>query len=387
MRWYYLGKALKPLGVDVEIVSSASFHKYLAPPKVEDALHTQKIDDIVYHWLKTKPYSSRGVRQVINQIEFVLGCYRFRHELCARKPNLVIASSPHPLVSFPAVSIARKVGADFFFEVRDLWPQILIELGRFSRWHPYIIALRVAERYGVKYAKKIISVKPGDYKYFKHEYKVPPENFCYIPNGFLPDQKSTIAPGTIQDLRRRYSFILGYVGALSSYYSLEHMIHLANIFKTNDNVGFVIIGKGDRKAELKKMIANFDLVNCHLIGPVAKTEVPACLELFDACYVGLEELAIHRYGISCNKIYEYMYAGKPIIGSYVCGYDPVVRAGCGVTARPGDYRTLVKYIKRLIDNEEIGQKNGECGKSYFNANHNFCKVAEIIVDQFFYENN
>ena len=69
MRWYYLGLALKPLGVDVEIVSSSSFQKYISPPRVETALETCKVGPLTYHWIRTRPYRVRGVAQVINQIE------------------------------------------------------------------------------------------------------------------------------------------------------------------------------------------------------------------------------------------------------------------------------------------------------------------------------
>jgi glycosyltransferase involved in cell wall biosynthesis len=378
-RWYYLGQALKPLGVNVEIVSSSNFHKYIKPPTITSPFVKQNIDGLNYHWVRTRPYSSRGINQVFNQIDYVLGCYRFQKMLCDQKPDVVIASSPHPLVNFPAASIARKTGADLIFEVRDLWPEVLLQMGNFNKWHPYILMLKYAEKYGVKRARKIISVKPGDIEYFKKEYNISDEQFCYIPNGFLPDNKTSSSPEIIKSIREQYSFLVGYVGALSVYYGLEHLIELARRFNSHKEVGFVIVGKGDLESSLMKKIQKNNLTNCHLVGAFPKKQATSCLEHFDACYVGLQDLAVHEYGISCNKIYEYMYAGKPILGSYVAGYDPVAEAQCGITAPPGDYDSLFEGLNILIMDKKLRHLYGTRAKKYFEDNHNFNVVAKKFV--------
>lgn len=381
MRWYYLGQALKPLGVNVEIVSSSNFHKYIEPPTITGPFARQNIDGLNYHWIRTRPYSSRGIKQVFNQIDYILGCYRFQKMLCDQKPDVVIASSPHPLVNFPAASIARKTGADFIFEVRDLWPEILLELGKFDKWHPYILMLRFAEKYGVKRARKIISVKQGDLEYFKKVYSVSDGQFSYIPNGFLPDNNQFSSPEILSKIRVRYRFLVGYVGAISAYYGLKHFVELAKRFKEDKDVGFIIIGKGDGEQRLMENIQKNNLNHCHLLGAFSKHLIPACIEQFDICYVGLQDLAVHQYGISCNKIYEYMYAGKPIIGSYVAGHDPIAQAQCGITAPPGDYDTLTNGLRCLIRDGELRQLYGERARKYFEDNHNFQVVAKKFVQE------
>jgi glycosyltransferase involved in cell wall biosynthesis len=252
---------------------------------------------------------------------------------------------------------------------------------RFNSWHPYILMLKYAEKCGVKRSRKIISVKPGDIDYFKKEYNIPDEQFCYIPNGFLPDNKTSSSPEIIIRIREHYSFLVGYVGALSSYYGLEHLIELAKRFKTHKEVGFVIVGKGDLESKLMEKIQKNNLTNCHLVGAFPRKQATSCLEHFDACYVGLQDLAVHEYGISCNKIYEYMHAGRPILGSYVAGYDPVAEAECGITARPGDYDSLYEGLCLLIRNKNLRYLFGERAKKYFEDNHNFDVVARKFVQE------
>ncbi len=377
MRWYYMGLALMPLGVEVEIVSSSFFHKYLSPPNIRRRLETERVDGLIYHWVKTQPYRSRGPAQVRNQLEFVYGCYRAATALKARRPDVVIASSPHPLVNFPAAAIARRAGASFMFEVRDLWPSILLELGRFSRYHPYIALLSAAERYGASRADRVISVKPGDSEYFARRYGVPPARFSYIPNGFLPHSAKSHAPPAVSLLRRQYRLLVGYVGALSIYYDLDQFLKLARQFRNRSEVGFVLVGTGARERHLAEKAA--ELENVHMVGPVPKAAVPACLDLFDVCYAGLADLAVHRYGISCNKIYEYMHAGKPIIGSYSTGHDPVSMARCGIIAAPGDNKAMGDGLSMLLDDRELREACGRRAREYFDAYHDFRVVAKDVV--------
>ncbi len=385
MRWYYLGQALRSHGIEVEIVSSSSFHKYTSPPKVHRRFETQEVNGMKYHWLKTRAYRHRGLTQVLNQFEFVVRCYQAVSILTVRKPDVVIASSPHPLVNFPARFIARKAGARFFFEVRDLWPEVLLELGNFGRWHPYIIMLKAAERYGVRHAERVFSVKPGDGDYFAREYGLPKERFNYVPNGFLPGESGAAAPEKIDRLRGRYTFLLGYVGALSAYYRLENLLELAQQFQHRGDVGFVVVGKGELEETLRIKAEKVGLKNCHVVGAVPKSEVFATLECFDACYVGLADLAVHEYGISCNKLYEYMYASKPIIGSYRAGYDPVTSASCGFVAPPGHYESLVQGIESLIADPDMKAKMGLKAREYFKEHHDFEIVGRRVKSLLFPE--
>ena len=80
-----------------------------------------------------------------------------------------------------------------------------------------------------------------------------------------------------------------------------------------------------------------------------------------------------------------MHAGKPILGSYTTGHDPVKEAACGVTARPGDYSPLVDAIKALLANDELREKYSQRARAYFDANHDFRVVARSLVRCIFKE--
>ena len=380
-RWYYLFRAFldSEQPVEANIVSSSNFHKYLKPPLISEGYDAQLIDGIRYHWIKTKPYKKRGIGQIWNQFQFVFGCWKFRHKIEKIRPDVIIASSPHPFVVFPAYHLSRALSVPLIYEVRDLWPQVLIELGGYSRWHPYIYLLGLAEKFAVRHSQLIFSVKPGDFEYFCDHYGLDNSKFRYLPNGFFPIAEDVTAPDrSFQYLRDKYKFLIVYVGAVSAYYQLDKLILLADMLSDHPEIGVVVMGSGDYSNALEQAAKEKMLRNFYLLGPIPKSKVMAVLKNADACYVGLADLPVNRYGISCNKIYEYMFAGKPIIGHYKVGYDPVRAAGCGVTAASGDERLLVKEILKWLRDPALARSLGNRGKEYFDQHHNFKEVVKKL---------
>lgn len=380
-RWYYLASALRPRGYNAEIVSSSFFHKYINPPEVSKTVHTQTIGGVLYHFVRTMSYKGRGLGQILNQLHFTLKCLVNWKVFAERQPQVVVASSPHPFVVLPALLLSRRTGARFVYEVRDLWPDVLMELGGYSRFHPYIVALGLVERLAVRCADRLVSVKPGDGDYFSEKYGTPESLFSYVPNGFLPGDEETPPPAELLELRNRYAMLVVFVGAVSAAYRLKDLADLAERVLQSRDVGFVIIGKGDRLAQLEADGKARGLQNLHFLGGIARTSVGPSLMLADICYIGV--VSNHRYGISSNKIYEYMAAGKPILASYRTAHDPVVAAKCGIVCEPGDIDSLTAALGELMDNPEACKAYGENAKRYFERNHDFRAVASRAIPALF----
>ena len=53
--------------------------------------------------------------------------------------------------------------------------------------------------------------------------------------------------------------------------------------------------------------------NVEFLPAVKRDEVPELLAQFDALYVGLQRQPLFRFGVSPNKLMDYMMAGKPVI--------------------------------------------------------------------------
>ena len=92
--------------------------------------------------------------------------------------------------------------------------------------------------------------------------------------------------------------------------------------------------------------------------------------------MGLKDIAANRFGISCNKLFDYMAAAKPVLASYHTDYDPVEASNCGITVAPGDARAIADAILWMHAHSADALEMGRRGRSYFDAEHDFRRIAE-----------
>jgi len=374
MRWYYLGRALQEKDAHVGIVSSSFFHKYFNQPFVPSLTKKEVIDGVSYHWIKTNKYSGRFF-QVLNQIFFsVMAFFLLPGIVRAGNYDVVVASSPHPLIVYAAKRCSKVVNIPWIYEVRDLWPLVIQQLSGASDKNPYIRLLSFTERYAVRNADSVVSVKPGDGEYFHEQYGLPASRFYYVPNGFFPSPGSQNSEHKPQD-----DFVVGYVGALSTYYCIDDLIEAAKELSGERGIRFRVVGGGEDYGRLKELVSYYGLSNVSFSGKVTRAQVSKELSMFDVCYVGLKNVDANLYGISCNKIFEYMYASKPIISNYRSNYDPVKMASCGVSVFPGSSSEIAEAVRNMRENPSIAAEMGKKGREYFDANHDFRLISDVYM--------
>ena len=145
------------------------------------------------------------------------------------KPDLIIASSPQILVSFCGLIIAKVFKKPFIFEVRDLWPQVLIDLGGQDPKNIFIRALSFIEYLLYREADSVIVLAKGSKKYVRAKGA---KNIVWLPNG--PDlKKFKNISNYINSENFNYAnpFILIYAGAHGKANDLENVIKVSKYFK------------------------------------------------------------------------------------------------------------------------------------------------------------
>ncbi len=377
LRWYYLGQRLRELGCEVTLVGSSYFHKYIEQPAGKGLLDEVSIDSLRYLFLRNIRYKGL-IGRLLNQMLYPFMAllwvlFQGKHE----NADIVVASSPPPFCIFAARKLAKKTNAALIYEVRDLWPMVIQELSNASSNNPYIRLLWATEKYAVKHSDLVVSVKPGDGDYFYKTYGLPPERFSWQANGFLP-QEQDIAPA---ELSADTELIIGYVGAMSAYYGLDELLEAAALLKDDTGIRFVLVGGGEDLKRLTSVKERLGLDNVEFIGRVPKVDVPKYLNAFDICYVGLQDVKANQHGISCNKLFEYMHASKPIIGSYRTRFDPIEEARCGVTVVPGSPEQIVAAIRELATDSRKRLLLGKNARAYFNDNHDFAVIGERYLEK------
>jgi glycosyltransferase involved in cell wall biosynthesis len=213
-RHYYLAQHFSRMGLRPAIVC-ASFHHLLT--KLPEG-KTADVDGIPYVWIKTRRYERNDAKRALNMVDFSTRLL-FARLGQLPKPNVVIASSPHPFVAFNGYRIARRYGAKFIFEVRDLWPLTLLEIGGHSPRHPFIRAMAWAERLGYERCDHAVSLSAGTRDYMV-AYGLDERKFVNIPNGMdLPAEGANVEPlpeehrRVIENLRGHGTLIVLYSGS------------------------------------------------------------------------------------------------------------------------------------------------------------------------------
>lgn len=385
-RIYQFSYEFKKQGHEVMIVAASYSHVRHTNPKVKGVLSSEIIDGIVYKWIRTPSYKGNGMGRVFHMLMYNLRLWLYAKKIAKEfKPDVVIASGVSPLDFFGCYRIARKSGAKIYLEVGDLWPLSPIELGGYSKNHPFIRFMQYAEDFSYKHTDQVISLLPYAKKYMESHGLVQGK-FNYIPNGvLLSDWNKRILLSSnhknlLEGLRRSGFFIVGYTGAHGQANSLKAIIDAVHSLK-DEKVVLVLVGSGTEKTSLVEYVERYNISNTYFLPPIRKEEIPECLRLMDVLYIGLQKQSLFRFGISPNKMFDYMMAQKPIIQAIDAGNNIVKEANCGIYAEPENVEEISLAILKLrkLPREEL-EKLGKNGYDYVTKKHSYDTLTRQFLD-------
>jgi glycosyltransferase involved in cell wall biosynthesis len=386
-RPFHLSREWVRLGHQVTIVGASFSHLRNQQPNIVGNFTQEEIEGINYVWVKTPGYQGNNIGRVKNILSFIWQLLRFRQKLVKLSdPHIVIASSTYPLDIYPAFSIAKKSRAKLIFEVHDLWPLSPIELGGMSPLHPYIMVTQWAENFAYRVSDKVVSILPETESYMQ-EHGMVPSKFAYIPNGIdvvewgnnnetlLEEHKETLAR-----IKQAGHFVIGYAGAHGLANSLGTLIE-ASAFIRNHPVSFVLVGEGPEKKSLQKKVKEYKLTNVIFLPPVKRTSIPVLLAMTDALFIGWKKKPLYRFGVSPNKLVDYMMASKPIIHAIEAGNDIVAESGCGISLPPESPSAVADAIIELMNMPSIEREiMGARGREYIMTNHDYRILAQRFIE-------
>lgn len=387
-RPYYLAREWVRMGHDVHIIASARSHIRRNQPDLAGQVRLDEtIDGIRYTWFKTSTYSGNGLARVCNMVSFVGRLGLESKQISASfKPDVVIASSTYPMDIWPAARIARMAGAKLIFEIHDLWPLTPMELGGMSRWHPFIMLLQAAEDYAYRHANRVVSMLPKVRVHVESR-GMASSKLHIVPNGIDPGEWSGETPplhasanNMLATLREQGRAIIGYAGTHGISNALDTFLHAAKIMQ-DEKVVFVLVGDGPEKVRLQQRVAVEQLKNVCFLDPIPKAQVPALLGMFDVAYIGWRRQPLYRFGISPNKLMDYMMAARPVLHAVEAGNDAVSEARCGFTVVPEDPTESARGIRRLValsadEREAMGQR----GKKFVLDNLTYPILAQRFLN-------
>jgi glycosyltransferase involved in cell wall biosynthesis len=381
-RPYYLAREWIKQGNTVTIVAATQSHIRTHNPEFKEQVTEEYIDGIKYLWIRTRSYAGNGMGRVLNMLEYIRGVYAIMPRLINENPDVVIASSTYPLDNYPAYKLANKTKAKYVYEVHDLWPLSPMELGGYSKYHPFILLMQRAENFAYKHVDKVVSILPCA-KQHMVDHGLREDKFVHIPNGISVDEKSNgeCIHEDIQNCIPSDKFIVGYTGTFGLANSLHTLFAAASIIqKTYPEILFILVGKGPEEEKLIELKKKLVLDNLIIVGAVPHEQIQSVIACFDVCIIAWNKHPLYRFGISPNKIFDYMYAGKPIVQAGEAGNIIITDAECGITVEPENSQAIAECIIRLFDMTK-GEREiiGENGRKYVLKNHSYENLARVYL--------
>ena len=156
-------------------------------------------------------------------------------------------------------------------------------------------------------------------------------------------------------------------------------MEVAKKLKEKKDIYFRIVGEGAEKEKLKVFVKENKLSNVSIENSVPKNEVTNILQNSDVLFLSLKDNPLYKFGISLNKLFDYMASGRVVVFAGNSKNNPIKDANAGYSISPDDVEDLQKTILEIYNlSQEKRDKIGQKIRKYAEDNYSI----EILVDKF-----
>lgn len=309
-----------------------------------EALWTVKMAEeinVPFVYVKTRPYQGNGMDRVLNMIDFYRQVKKAAKQYAEQygKPDIILASSVHPLTLVAGIQLAKYYHVKCICEVRDLWPEAIVAYSKKIKKNSLPARIMYAgEKWIYTKADAVIFTQEGGPDYVcehgwdrRHGGPIANEKLYHINNGVDLegfDANLENYPYSDKDLDDPDLFKVVYTGSVRRINNLGLIVEAAKLV-TDPKIKFLVFGNGDELESLKKRVAEEALDNIVFKGRVDKYYIPSIVSKADLNLVHWEMSPLLRVGESYNKAFEYFAAGKPVFYTIRPGYSIVEKYRCG----------------------------------------------------------
>ena len=388
-RIYYLARELARMGHEVTLVA-ARCHHLLREGVDTDALPAEEmIDGFRFVRIDVPRYGhANDKRRILAWFAFAWKLPGLRRRP-GETPDTILYSSPDLVGYLGAERLARACGARLVFEVRDIWPLTLVEIGGYSPRHPFIRFLQWVEDRAYARADRVVSNLEGAVEHMAAR-GMDRNKFTWVANGISLDEVESPAPldeVTVAALPKN-KFVVGYTGTVGTANALNMVISAAYLLRTEEDIHFLIVGEGRDKHNLQQRTKSMNSSNITFINRIPKNQIQSMLKKFDVCVLSTIDTSLYRFGVSPNKIFDYLYSGKPVITAYSGKYDIVKRHNAGLQVPAGDPEAFARAVKKLRD---VGTRErstmGKNGKDAILCQYTYSVLAKRLEEICFDKTN
>lgn len=397
-RHFELGKKFKMQGNKVVVIASAVNCPHSISENADFSLE-QIEEGFYYVWLRVKPEEVRGsVQRILSMFSYVCLLKKHVHQLIGRygKPDVVIASSVHPLVWEAAYYLKKKYLTKFICEIRDIWPVSIIEHMKVSKYHPVVIFFDIINRRAFRRCDALVATAKKVDQYIKDRYQKDVTPYYWIPNGYSTDDELPALPDTItKELAPLFEYMdshwcMTYTGSVTKSEGVEYLVHAFREFQKQCDfeISLVIVGDGNCKKQVEELVKSQKILNVYMQGNVERKYIPYILRKSKIC-VSTPRITYNtgKYGLSMNKLCDYLWSGRPVLFAY--DYFNVVKdADAGICVSANDIQQFINALRELYCmSEDERNRMGESGRKeilrcydYNVLSKQYLQIIEEIVN-------
>ena len=282
----------------------------------------------------------------------------------ADRPDVVVATSPQFFVGIAGVMIAWLHRRPFVLEVRDLWPDSIVQLGQLRNAR-IVSALEAVERWLYRRAAGIVV---NTRAFIDHIVArgIPRDRIELVYNGI--DAELFSPRPRDEALLRRHGleqrFLVAYVGTLGLAHGLVTVLDAAERLREEPDLAVLFIGDGADRARLEQEVARRELANVHFLGLLPRAEIPAWLASIDCLLVMLRDLPVFETVIP-SKVFEFCAQERPIVVAARGEIRRLVEeAKAGLAIDPEDPAQLAAAILEVRRRPEEAAERARAGREW-----------------------
>ena len=376
-RVYEMSREWVRLGHDVTVLTTFPNHPTgVIPPEYRgEWTRSEVVNGIRVVRVPIYVAANKGVlRRALNYISFGASASLVGPFLTDR-PDVVVATSPQFLAALAGWWLSVVKWRPFVFEVRDIWPRSIVEVGAMKAGSLPVRLLEMLERFLYRRADRIVAVTHSFVDDISSK-GVMREKVSVVTNGV---DLELFQPGDRAAARRALGlpegFLATYVGTHGMAHGLDTVLDAARRVQDR-GIRILLVGEGAEKAALKSRAAAEGISNVDFWDQQPRDRVAEIIAATDVCLVVLRDKPLFRTVIP-SKIFEFMGAARPMLTTVDGESRRIVEdAGAGVFCPPERPEELAEALVQMAADPDRLVEMGRSGRRHVEAHYSRPALAK-----------
>ena len=382
LRLAALAKQLTGMGHSVEVVTATpNYPQGRIFPEYRGILYRRELlGNIPVHRVPIYPSQCTGSRRLLNYFSFMLTC--LAGLFMAKRPDYIFVESPPLFIAAPAVLYAKLRRTQMIFNVADLWPDSVVEMGILKDGWPIGVA-RIFESWIYSKSDFVCAVTHGIAQSLIHDKRVEPNRVLLLPNGVDTDLFRYLPPDI--ELKQKLGLtgkrVVIYAGTHGVAHGLENVLRAAYLLRNDPTLRFLLIGSGSAKAKLIALARALALSNVTFLDAVAPEEVARYFSISFCGLVSIKPIKILSSAVSAKTLAG-MACGRAVL---FCGPKDaarlIVEADAGLTVPSDNPQLLADAVQLLASEPALAAKYGKNGRAFVEQHFTWPALVKGWLEQ------